>query len=65
LTTKDVAHFMVVTYGQQHFLSVEAPSTYVHPRHGPHANRVGLYNDVLVAGPNPRADEEVPQQEVS
>jgi hypothetical protein len=55
----------VAVYGQQHFFSVEAPSTYVHPQLGSHANRVGLYSDKLVAGPNSRADEEVPRQEAS
>jgi hypothetical protein len=60
LTTEDVAHFMVAAYGHHHFFSVEVPSAYVHPQPGSHANRVGLYSDELVAGLNPRADEEVP-----
>jgi hypothetical protein len=50
---------MVVAYGQQHFVSVEAPSVYVPPQPGSHANRVGLYSDELVAAPNPRVGEEV------
>jgi hypothetical protein len=65
LTTEDVVHFMVAAYGQQHFFTVEAPSTYVHPQPGSHANMVDLYNNELVAGPNPRADEEVPRLEAS
>jgi hypothetical protein len=51
---------MVAAYGQQHFFSVEAPSAYDHPQPGSHSNNVGLYNDELMTGPNPRADEEVP-----
>jgi hypothetical protein len=54
---------MVATYGQHHFFLVEAQSVYVHPQPGSHANKVGLYNNELVVGPNPRADEEVSQQE--
>jgi hypothetical protein len=61
LTTEDAAHFIVVAYRQQHFFLVEVPSAYVHHQPGSHANRVGLYSDELMAGPNPRADEEVPR----
>jgi hypothetical protein len=59
LTTEDVVHFMVAPYGEHHFFSVEVPSAYVHPQPRSHANRVGLYSDELVAGPNPKADEEI------
>jgi hypothetical protein len=38
---------MVVAYGQQYFISVEAPSAYVPPQPGSHA--MGLYSDELVA----------------
>jgi hypothetical protein len=48
----------VVAYGQQYFFSVEAQSAFVPPRPGSYANRVGLYNDELVAAPNPRLGEE-------
>jgi hypothetical protein len=47
---------MAATSGQQHFFVVEAPSAYVPPRLGSHANRVGLYE--LVAASNPSVGEE-------
>jgi hypothetical protein len=56
---------MVAAYGQQHFFTVEVPSAYVHPQPRSHANMVDMYNNELVAGPNPRADEEVPRLEAS
>jgi hypothetical protein len=55
---KKTAHFMVAAYGQQHFVSVETPSTYVPPQPGSHANSVGLYSNELVAAPNPKVGEE-------
>jgi hypothetical protein len=55
---------MVAVYGHQHFFSVEAPSAYVHPQPGSHANRVGLYSDELVATSNPSIGEEAGMEAV-
>jgi hypothetical protein len=55
---------MVVAYGQQHFFSIEVPSTYVHPQPGSHANRVGLYSDELMAASNPSIGEETSMEAV-
>jgi hypothetical protein len=53
---------MVATSGQQHFFMVEAPSAYVPPHPGSHANREGLYK--LVEAPNPSVGEEVGMEAV-
>jgi hypothetical protein len=55
---------MMVAYGQQHFFSIEVPSTYVHPQPGSHANRVGLYSDELMAASNPSIGEETSMEAV-
>jgi hypothetical protein len=49
---------MVAAYGHQYFFFVEAPLAYAPPQLGSHAIRVGLYNDELVAAPNPRVGED-------